>query len=111
MLGPSLVTTSTSALIQWTVPEVTYSSEQYTVYYTPYNDTCAASDEFYNEHVTVDGLNHNKFFTIRDQHYNITLNNLSFYTVYCYKVVATNSEGRNESILNVFETKIPKGCK
>ena len=30
---------------------MTYSPEQYTVYYTPYNDTCTSSDEFYDKNV------------------------------------------------------------
>ena len=40
MLGQSPVATSatTSALIQWTVPEVTHSPEQYTVYYIINNE-------------------------------------------------------------------------
>ena len=113
--GPSLpaapvvhqppVTSPTSALIQWSVPVVTYSPEQYTVYYTTNSSGCPAdSDEGYNKSVTVYGLNHTDFFTIMDQQYNITLTNLHPDTVYCYKVVATNTEGRSESMLRIFET-------
>ena len=99
------VTSPTSALIQWSVPIVTYSPEQYTVYYTTNSSGCPAdSDEGYNKSVTVYGLNHTDFFTIRDQQYNVTLTNLHPDTVYCYKVVATNTEGRNESMLRMFET-------
>ena len=85
---------------------MTYSPEQYTVYYTTNSSGCPTnSDELgYNKSVTVYGLNHTDFFTIRDQQYNVTLNNLHPYTVYCYKVVATNSEGRNESMMRMFET-------
>ena len=74
--GPSLpaapvvvapVTTPTSALIQWSVLVVTYSPEQYTVYYTTNSSGCPTnSDEGYNKSVTVYGLNHTDFFTIRD---------------------------------------------
>ena len=112
--GPSLpaapvvvapVTTPTSALIQWSVLVVTYSPEQYTVYYTTNSSGCPTnSDEGYNKSVTVYGLNHTDFFTIRDQQYNLTLNNLHPYTAYCYKVVATNTEGRNESEARHFVT-------
>ena len=88
------VTSPTSALIQWSVPIVTYSPEQYTVYYTTNSSGCPAdSDEGYNKSVTVYGLNHTDFFTIRDQQYNVALTNLHPDTVYCYKVVATNTEG------------------
>ena len=111
MLALTVVATSTSALIQWSVPEVTYSPEQYTVYYTPHNTTCLSSDEFYDKTVTVNGINHTKLIYLRNQQYNTTLNNLTFYTAYCYKVVANNSEGRNESIVNEFRTKIPEGGK
>ena len=84
---------------------MTYSPEQYTVYYTTNSSGCPAdSDEGYNKSVTVYGLNHTDFFTIRDQQYNVTLNNLHPDTVYCYKVVATNTEGKNESMLRIFET-------
>ena len=80
---------------------MTYSPEQYTVYYTTNSSGCPADlDEGYNKSVTVYGLNH----TIRDQQYNVTLSNLIPYTVYCYKVVATNTEGKNVSMLRIFET-------
>ena len=85
---------------------MTYSPEQYTVYYTTNSSGCPTnSDEGYSKSVTVYGLNHTDFFTIRDQQYNVTLNNLHPYTVYCYKVVATNTEGRNESMMRIFITK------
>ena len=84
---------------------MTYSPEQYTVYYTTNSSGCPAdSDEGYNKSVTVYGLNHTDFFTIRDQQYNVTLNNLHPGTVYCYKVVATNTEGRSDSMLRMFVT-------
>ena len=84
---------------------MTYSPEQYTVYYTTNSSGCPAdSDEGYNKSVTVYGLNHTDFFTIRDQQYNVALSNLIPYTVYCYKVVANNTEGRSETILRMFET-------
>ena len=112
--GPSLpaapvvqqpqVTSQASALIRWTVPEVTYSPEQYTVYYTPNISSCPESDKGYNTSGTVYCLNHTDFLSIRDQQYNVTLNNLHPYTVYCYKVVARNSVGRNESIVRTFKT-------
>ena len=102
---PTTVTSPTSALIQWSVPIVTYSPEQYTVYYTTNSSGCPAdSDEGYNKSVTVYGLNHTDFFTIRDQQYNVALSNLVPYTVYCYKVVANNTEGKNVSMLRIFET-------
>ena len=110
MLALPVVATSTSALIPWSVPEVIYSPEQYTIYYTV-NNTCHSSVEVYNERVTVYGLNYTncELLSIRNQQYNITLSNLSFYTVYCYKVVATNSMGKNESNIGTFKTKIPEG--
>ena len=90
---------------------MTYSPEQYTVYYTTNSSGCPAdSDEGYNKSVTVYGLNHTDFFTIRDQQYNVTLNNLHPYTVYCYKLVTNNTEGRNESMLRIFETNETSEC-
>ena len=84
---------------------MTYSPEQYTVYFTTNSSGCPAdSDEGYNKSVTVYGLNHTDFFTIRDQQYNVILTNLHPDTVYCYKVVATNTEGRSESMLRMFVT-------
>ena len=85
---------------------MTYSPEQYTVHYIKSNDrypTSVTDDQFLKSD-TVYGLNHTGFFYIRNQHYNITLNNLDEYSVYYYKVVATNSVRRNESSLNDFRT-------
>ena len=50
------------------------------------------------------GLNHTEFYTIRDQQYNVTLNNLHPHTMYCYKVVVTNIVGKNESVISTFMT-------
>ena len=106
VIQPASVTSPTSAVIQWSVPVVTYSPELYTVYYTTNSSGCPTnSDEAYNKSVTVYGLNHTDFFTIRDQQYNVTLNNLDPYTVYCYKVVATNTQGRNESLSGTFQSR------
>ena len=105
VIQPASVTSPTSAVIQWSVPVVTYSPEQYTVYYTTNSSGCPTnSDEGYNKSVTVYGLNHTDFFTIRDQQYNVTLNNVISGAVYCYKVVATNTEGRNETDTRQFIT-------
>ena len=90
---------------------MTYSPEQYTVYYTTNNSGCPAdSDEGYNKSVTVYGLNHTDFFTIRDQQYNVNLTDLHPDKVYCYKVVATNSRGNNESMLMKFMTNESSEC-
>ena len=83
---------------------MTYSPEQYTVYYTPNISSCPDSDEGYNKSDTVYGLNHTDFLSIRDQQYNVTLSNFHPYTVYCYKVVSRNTVGRNESALSTFVT-------
>ena len=114
MLGPPPVATSAtkSVLIQWTIPEVTYSPEKYTVYYIINNEGRPIStDEHFNKSDSVYGLNHTGFSNIRDQHYNNTLNNLIEYTVYYYKVVATNTEGKNESNLNLFRTFSQQECE
>ena len=83
---------------------MTYSPEQYTVYYTTNSSSCPDSDEGYNKSVTVYGLNHTEFYTIRDQQYNVTLNNLHPHTVYCYKVVVNNAVGRNDTVIRTFLT-------
>ena len=83
---------------------MTYSPEQYTVYYTTNSSGCPAdSDEGYNKSVTVYGLNHTDFFTIRDQQYNVALTNLIPYTIYCYRVEANNIMGRAFSSVGVFQ--------
>ena len=91
---------------------MTYSPEQYTVNYKVNNEghPISGSDEF-NRSDTVYGLNHTGFFNIRDQHYNITLNNLDKYSVYYYKVVVSNTKGRNESDVNFFRTFSKNECK
>ena len=83
---------------------MTYSPEQYTVYYTTNSSSCPDSDEGYDKSVTVYGLNHTEFYTIRNQQYSVTLSNLHPYIVYCYKVVVTNTVGRKDSTLNTFVT-------
>ena len=83
---------------------MTYSPEQYTVYYTTNSSGCPTnSDEGYNKSVTVYGLNHTDFFTIRDQQYNVSLEDLISYTLYCYRVEAKNIIGRTFSSGGVFE--------
>ena len=106
VLGHLQINSTTEVTVQWSVPVVTYSPEQYTVYYTTNSNGCPSSDEDYNKSVTVYGLNHTDFFTIRDQQYNVTLNNLQPITTYCYKVVATNRAGRSDSAAATFVTVI-----
>ena len=84
-----------------------YSPEQYTVYYTTNSNGCPTNSDdviVFNKSSIVYGLNHTDFFTIRDQQYNVTLNNLRADTEYCFKVVATNTEGRSESLSRQFVT-------
>ena len=101
---PSIISAA-SVLIRWSVPEVTYSPEQYNVYYTtPSSNGCSISNNGYNRSTTLYGLNQADFFAVRDQQYSVTLNNLHPNTKYCYKIVAINSEGRNESTPQTFTT-------
>ena len=92
---------------------MTYSPEQYTVYYTVNNEghPISGSDDQFIKSDTVYGLNHTGFFYIRDQHYNITLINLAEFSVYYYKVVVSNTKGRNESNVNFFRTFSNNECK
>ena len=97
------VTSPTSALIQWSIRVVPYTPEQYTVYYTT-NSCPTNSDDGYDKSSIVYGFNHSDFLAIRDQQYNATLDNLRADTEYCFKVVATSTEGRSESVTSQFVT-------
>ena len=84
---------------------MTYTPEQYTVYYTTNSNGCPTNtDDGYDKSSIVYGLNHTAFLAIRDQQYNVTLNNLRADTEYCFKVVVTNTVGRNESLSRQFVT-------
>ena len=100
---PSIIS-ATSVLIRWSVPEVTYSPEHYNVYYTTSSNGCSIPNNGYNRSTTLYGLNQADFFAVRDQQYSVTLNNLHPNTMYCYKVMTINSEGRNESTPQTFAT-------
>ena len=119
LIGPSLpivpelgllkIPSTTVVTIQWTIPEVIYAAEHYNVYYALNSSGCASSDEGYNKSATVYGLNHTDFFSIRNQQYNVTLDNLLPYNYYCYKVVSRNSAGRTDSAVGIFITQLQSG--
>lgn len=102
MLMSASVTFSSSTVIQWSVSEVAFTPESYTVYYA-LNSNCPDLDEGFNKSDIVYGFNQTGFLTTKNQQYNVTLHNLIPHTVYCYKVVARNTVGRINSNIKTCE--------
>lgn len=109
VLGHLVINSTTAVTVQWSVPEVTYSPELYTVYYTLNTSGCPASDESYIKSSTVYGLNHTGYITERHQQYSVVLNNLQPIRSYCYKVVSRNTAGRTDSVIGIFITLVQSG--
>ena len=101
MIPIDLVHTTLSfelAQIQWLIPEIVYTPENYTVVYGKEQTLLNYSS---NVIVGTDNI------TSRNQIYSTTLSVLEPNTTYYYQVIATNSVGRNSSIIRQLLTPLP----
>ena len=92
--------THDTATIQWTVPMIAYTPENYTVYF----GTSPGSLTPFNEQQQSGGN-----FTATNLPFSIELTGLSARTTYYYQVVAVNSVGTTASVEQSFTTTEP--CK
>ena len=83
------------ATIHWTVPRIAYTPETYTVHFgtspgslTPFSQQQQSGDNF----------------TATNLQFSVQLTGLSAGTTYYYQVVAVNSVGSNQSIVQQFTT-------
>ena len=105
-----MITSTTNATVSWTVPEVTYTPENYTVYYAS-DHSCSLSGgdlEKYSSSITTYTPNNQTltdFFFDKDLNFSIEIVGLTPSTHYCCFVVATNNNGSTKSDPISFEIK------
>ena len=92
------VLSSEVAEIQWLVPAIMYTPENYTV---SYGKSQALLN--YTSNVVVSTNNISR----TNQIYSVTLNDLEANTTYYYRVVARNNIGANSSEIEEFVTALP----
>ena len=85
-----------SAVIQWTVPSISYSPE---TYYIKYGKTAD------NLQYTSTPLAGTSDLTAKDQTLSLSLQYLEHGQIYYYKVIARNIQGETTSSLNTFTTQ------
>lgn len=89
------------AMIQWLVPAVVYTPENYTVVYGREQTSLNNSSE-----VVIGSGN----ITTTNQMYSTTLSGLESNTTYYYQVIARNSVGANSSSIQTLMTPLPSKC-
>lgn len=86
------------AQIQWLIPEIVYTPENYTVVYGKEQTSLNYSS---NVIIGTDNI------TSRNQIYSTTLSGLEQNTTYYYQVIAINSVGMNSSDIQQLLTPLP----
>ncbi len=81
--------------MRWLVPTVAYSQETYLVEYGLSESTLASISEPVDGDIDI---------TITNAVYQVTLPSLHPFTLYYYRIKATNSIGQNESITSALTT-------
>lgn len=89
------------AEIQWLVPAVAYTPENYTVIYGRDQTLLNYSSDVVSGTSNISDAN---------QMYSVRLNGLEANTTYFYRVVARNRIGMNSSDLQVLTTPLPSKC-
>ena len=99
VLGSVSVTPST-ATIYWTVPQVSYTPENYTVIFgTSMNELNMISSV-----VNTNNIDNLQFITATDIKYNVTIQGLNINVMYHYQVQSVNTIGKNYSSISSFTT-------
>ena len=95
VLGPVSVT-PTTATISWTIPQVSYTPENYTVIFgTSMDELNMISNVFYTNNI--DNL---MFLTATNIQYNVTIQGLNINVMYYYEVESVNTIGKNYSSIS-----------
>ena len=110
-------TTTTTATVSWTVAKVSYTPENYTLYYTPTHNFHKSSDdsinsEAFNTSDTIympDNQTFPAFFLKKNMNFTVEFVGLTPSTNYFCFVVAKNTNG--SSMSEVFSIETKANCK
>ena len=97
VLGPVSVT-PTTATISWTIPQVSYTPENYTVLFGTSMDELNMTSSVVNTN-NIDNL---LFITATNVSYNVTIQGLSINIMYYYRVQSVNTIDKNYSSISSF---------
>ena len=99
VLGPVSVT-PTTATIYWTIPQVSYTPENYTVIFGTSMDELHMISSIVNTN-NIDIL---MFITATNIQYNVTIQGLNINVMYYYQVQSVNTNGTTNSSISSFIT-------
>ena len=91
----SVPTNATSATVTWLITAISYTQESYYVIYGVASDSLVTNSDTVQSTINITDTN---------LAYSITLMELHPFTLYYYKVVATNSYSTTESLMDSFHT-------
>ena len=99
VLGPVSVT-PTTATISWTIPQVSYTPENYTVLF------CTTMDELnmISSIVNTNNIDNLIFITATNVPYTVTIKGLTINVTYYYRVQSVNTIGITNSSISSFTT-------
>ena len=97
VLGPVIVT-PTTATIYWTIPQVSYTPENYTVLFGTSMDELKMISSVVNTS-NIDNL---LFITATNVQYNVIIQGLSINIMYYYRVQSVNTNGTTNSSISSF---------
>ena len=106
----NVISSATSATISWTVPEVAYTPENYTVYYYASYESCqssGSSSEGFNSSIVTYTPNNNtlnEFFFEKNMEFSVEITGLEPSTIYCCFVESRNTNDTEMSVVTSFET-------
>ena len=97
VLGPVSVT-PTTATIYWTIPQVSYTPENYTVLFgSSMNELNMISSV-----VNTNNIDNLLFITATNESYDLTIQGLNINIMYYYRVQSVNTIGKNYSSISSF---------
>ena len=95
-----VIVTPTTATIYWTIPQVSYTPENYTVLFGLSMDELNMTSSVVNTNNIDDVL----FITATNVSYNVIIEGLSINIMYYYQVQSVNTFGKNYSSISSFNT-------
>ena len=105
IIGPAVpvqpvLVTPTTATISWTIPQVSYTPENYTVLFgTSMNELNMTSSV-----VNTNNIDNLLFITATNVPYNVTIEGLSINIIYYYQAQSVNTIDKNYSSISSFTT-------
>ena len=92
--------TPSTATISWTIPQVSYTPENYTVL----SGTSMDELNMISSVVNSNNIGNLQFITATDIQYNVTIQGLNINVMYYYQVESVNTIGKNYSSISSFTT-------